>query len=676
MEAMLKKIRKLARKHFQHGKGKWDRLPADSSSTPPAFRARSTPYLTQSSTPPGPLNSGHGQIPERTRVDNGSSGDYAQRMEKRRTGSPYGYSQSLGNVRITNPDSTSASSSTSPASTSSNLVNYDPSPLNNLMTAAHHRKPSPPTTFNVSAVSSSSRVSVADDFLPMNDALTAAVFTTQVFDEGDEPVEQALGAQSPRSAMNPLRLNPPSMPMASPPRQESCSPLDQRENDELGQGIQMLAGSTRSGVATRRSSSIGFAPWPREEDAMASEGNSITRRPSSSSGPYRSTPLGEHLHTRIRQRRLSDRYGPLTTAEFPECLQTLGPYARFPEFTRSSGYRYPQDEPFLFPNEGVQAQDSDLDSGMSGNLTRPAISDYEIYRKSNSSLVFVDHPDEPDKDIYTRPGQPNRPPMSYMHTRYPRHLPAQLVVGAPFPSRGPVSSPPFCRRMSNSFVGAPRRRRLTKARIGPVEQTRKRITSRRQSQLQSYGSVQPASRPQGVRKYHAYMYNSMLQSGRKWNDYTIIESSRENSLGGTGVAQDPEAISAGGNIPSPIPDPDVIALQQNATSNDTISPSTPLTIVPKTISVGAHNPSPTPNPNAVSPLQTEPSGSTTSSPTTPNQNLSIPRQRSLVPHQGSARLRHRQAPRLSSLEPQYQLAALWLQQNNTKISPLEFVNVP
>jgi hypothetical protein len=43
--------------------------------------------------------------------------------------------------------------------------------------------------------------------------------------------------------------------------------------------------------------------------------------------------------------------------------------------------------PFLFPNEGVPAEDMDVDSGISANLIRPAIIGYTIYRKSNSALV-------------------------------------------------------------------------------------------------------------------------------------------------------------------------------------------------------------------------------------------------------------------------------------------------
>ncbi len=58
-----------------------------------------------------------------------------------------------------------------------------------------------------------------------------------------------------------------------------------------------------------------------------------------------------------------------------------------------------------------------VESEMSVNLTRPAILNYTVYRKSNSLMVFVDYPDEPDKDIYKRRAQLNRPPISYMHTR-------------------------------------------------------------------------------------------------------------------------------------------------------------------------------------------------------------------------------------------------------------------
>lgn len=698
--AMFDKFKKFVKNRVHHAKGKADRLPADSSSAPPAPWAKSTPGLTQSSTPRRPQNSGPYPFPKRNRVYNGASEDCALRMEKRRTGSPYAYTQSLGDVRITNPEFTSASSNTSPALTSSNLSNYDPSPISDLMTAAYHRKPSPPSESNLSAVPNSSRVSVADDFSPMNDDLTAAVFTTQVSDESEEPEEHLSEAQSPRSAMNPLRLNPPCMPMVSTPRQESCSPLDGQENRELAaaelplpmnprqssrpgflpsardqEGVRLLPNSTPSRTISRRSSSVKSYLRTRE-DAVASDDHPIIRRPSSSSGPYRSTPLGEHLRTRIRQRRFSGRHGPLTTAEFPKTLQTLGPYARFPKFTRSSAYNFPHDDPFLFPNEGVPGQDRDLDSGMSANLTRPAITQYEIYRKSNSSSVFVDYPDEPDKDIYQRPVKLHRPPMTYMHTRYPRHLPSQLVVGAPFPSRGPVSSPPFCRRVSHSFVSAPRRRRLTKARVGPVEHTLKRIKSRRQSQLQSYGSTRPASRSQGVRKYHAFMYNSMLQSGRKWNDYTIIESSRENSIGGAAATQSYVPFSVG--VPNALPTTETVAIiaRQNATSGDTISSFTSPTMVREAISVGNNTLSTIPDTATIVPLQTQTSGSTTSSPV-PNQSFSTPqtpRQRSLViPHQASARLRHRQAARLASLG---HLAALWLQQNNTIPSPQEFVNVP
>lgn len=695
---MLKKIRKFTRKHLRNGKGKGDRLPADSSSAPPARWARNTPYLTQSATPPQPRISSPCQIPERNRVYQGSSGDYVLKMEKRRTGSPYGYTQSLGDVWITNPDLTSASPRISPASTSANLLNYNPSPLSNLMTAAHHRKPSPPSESNVSTASNLSRVSVADDFLPMNDDLTAAVFTSQVIDESEESEEHEFEAQSPRVAMNPLGLNPPNTAMANPPQQESSTPLyeqadvglpaplpfEPRYSSRPGllprarnqEDIRMPANSTRAGIASRRSSSIGFYPHPRE-NAMTSKDNPIHRRPSSSSGPYRSTPLEEHLQKRIRQRRFSGRHGPLTTAEFPETLQTLGPYARFPKFTRSSGYKFPHDEPFLFSNDGVPAQDRDHDSRMSANLTRPAVLDYTVYRKSNSSLVFVDYPNEPDKDIYTRPVKLNRPPISYMHTRYPRQLPSQLVVGAPFPSRGPVSSPPFCRRVSHSFVGAPRRRRLTKARVGPVEQTFKCFKSRRQSQLQSHGSIRPASRSQKVRKYHAYVYNSVLETGRKWNDYTIIESSRENSLGDMAAMQRPEAVSAAGHIASPTLDTEAIAPTENATTANTASPSTCPTVIPEAFSIGNANLPSTPHTNAAVPLQTRTSGSTTSAPTPLNRNLSIPptpRKRSLVvPRQDSARLRHRRSPRLASLGL---IAAQWLQQNNTNPSPPDLVNVP
>ncbi len=38
--------------------------------------------------------------------------------------------------------------------------------------------------------------------------------------------------------------------------------------------------------------------------------------------------MREHLQTRIRECRFSDRRSPLTTAEFPETLQTLGHYGR------------------------------------------------------------------------------------------------------------------------------------------------------------------------------------------------------------------------------------------------------------------------------------------------------------------------------------------------------------
>lgn len=692
---MFDKFKKFVRKRVHHPKDNGDRQPADPSSAPPAPWTRSTLGLTLPSVPQRPQNPGPYHFPKRNRVYNATSGDYALKMEKRRTGSPHACTQSLGDVRITNPDLTSASSSTSPEfSTFSNLSNYDPSPISHLMTAAYHRKPSPPTESNVSAVSSSSRVSAADDFSPMNDDLTAAVFTTQVSDESEEPEEHLPEAQSPRSAMNPLILNPPNMPMASHPVQEFCSPLDGQDDGKLAaaelplpmkprqssrsgplpsvrdqQGVQMLPGSAPSGTTSRRSPSIESYPRIREGDAVSSEDHPIFLRSSTS------LPLGEHLRTRIGQRRLSGGHGPLTTAEFPGTLQTLGPYARFPEFIRSTGYNFPHDEPFLFPNEGVPGQDRDLDSRISANLTRPPITDYEIYRKSNSSFVVVDYPNEPDKEVYRRPVKLRRPPMTYMHTRYPRHLPSQLVVGAPFPSRGPVSSPPFRRRVSHSFVSAPpRRRRLTKARVGPVEQTFKRIKSRRQSQLQSYGSIRPASRSQGVRKYHAFMYNSMLQSGRKWSDYAIIESSRENSI--AGAAATPSYVPYSVGVSNALQTPDTVP-QQNATGGDTTSSYPFPTIVPEANSVGPNTLSQKPNTATTAPLQTRISGSTTSFPfLTPNPSTPHPppHHSIIIPHQPSARLRHRhEAARLASLG---QLAALWLQQNNTIPSPQDFVNVP
>jgi len=81
--------------------------------------------------------------------------------------------------------------------------------------------------------------------------------------------------------------------------------------------------------------------------------------------------------------------------------------------------------PFLFPNEGVPAEDMDVGSGMSANLIRPAIIGYTTYRKFNFSLIFVDYPNEPDKDIYKRRVQLNRPSNSYMHTRYLRLIGSQ-----------------------------------------------------------------------------------------------------------------------------------------------------------------------------------------------------------------------------------------------------------
>ncbi len=64
----------------------------------------------------------------------------------------------------------------------------------------------------------------------------------------------------------------------------------------------------------------------------------LVRRLLFSFEPYRSTPLGEHLQTRIRHCRFSDRHGPLTTVEFPETLQISSSYARFSAFTRFSDY--------------------------------------------------------------------------------------------------------------------------------------------------------------------------------------------------------------------------------------------------------------------------------------------------------------------------------------------------
>ncbi len=620
---MLREIKKFLRKHIHHGKGGRGSLPANPGSAPPAFLARSTP-------PPRPYRSGPYQMPERNRVYNGSHSSYSQMMERRRTGSAEGYLQSLGDVRVTNPDLAPASSSTSLASTSSNLSNYDPAPLNNLIIASYHRKSSPERA-STAPTTPSSRLSVADEFLPMNDHLTAAIFTAQASNEGTEDPENEFEAESPRGAMNGPRMNPPSKRMASPPSEGSCSPLDgSAVSDE--ESNRMPVRSTPTGIASRRSSSLGFLPGTRE---VTSEDSPYARRPCTSSESTRRTPLAEHLQSRIRQRRSTDRAGPLTTAEFPENLQTLGPYARFPDFTHSSDYTYPHDVPFAYSSEDVRAQGSNAETETSANLTRPPIANYTMYSKSGSTSLFADHPDDPDRDIYNQRIKLERAPILFMHTRYPRHLPAQLVVGAPFPSRGPVTSLPFSRRMSHSFVGAPRRHRVTKARTSHVKETVSRCNSRR-----SQGSISASSPSQRIRKYHAYVYNSTLKTARHWNDYTIIESSRENSVADAAVVQSPEPISADGlNSPLP-PASHAIVPQQQHTASATTTPTTPSTL--------------------------------------PNRNLSIPRterRRSANLRHGYARLRLRRAARLEGIRPEYQLAAMWLEQNNTN-AEREFVNIP
>ena len=681
---MLRKFKKFVRKHVDHGKSKRE-VPSASR-----LASTSTPDLRSSTTSTSPYNTGPRLMPQQHQVHNGSFSGYRRVGEEPRNGSAIPYSQSLGDVRITNPDPTPASSSESLVATSSNMAHWDPTHINNLITSMQHQRNNPPRSSGGSTVSLSSNLSRTSllEIAPINDVLTAAAFNASVSDEDRDSHQHEMDTWSTMVQMNPLRLNPPSMPMARPALQPDSPPqlnaqegvksaasslklprpasrLDFYQDSPSQSDEQEESRSAAIPVELPRSASrLDFYPKSLEDNGMASKNISAVGQQSSSIEMYPDRPLAEHLQTRIAHWRSTTCPGPLTTAEFPEelpeALQTLGPYARYPDFKRSSSYRYPHDEPFFFSQEDVRRHNRGIKT--SANLTRPPIDNYWIRRGSNSNELFID---EPDREIYNRRSvELNHPPISYLHSRYPRHLPTQLMVGFPFPSRGPVSAPPFRARIRHSVVrrypkNSIRNPRNRRARTREVSQTLNRLRRSRRSQAQEHGSIgatDPSRRP---RRYHSFDYHPLRQIARQW-DHTIMEESRENSISDASVAQVQELSGAEAQVaPSPRL-PDVVAPQQSVRPTMS-SPSFSFTPgldgpVAHQIATSEDSASISTNPLSVS-------------------NISL-RSSSAANRRDYIRTRMSRAARINSFRRDYQLTVQWLEQNNARRPSQEFINIP
>lgn len=635
---MLEKIKNLTHK-FHSGRDRRNVQSANSSSALPALGSSISTNLLQPFAHSLSYTSDPYQLDERDRVYNG-----LHRGEAHRNGSPAIYAQSQGELTIANPEATPAALTYSEAPTSSNLSNYDPSPLGDLVTSMHHRTASPQRDAagsGVSLGSDSSRTSISSiasmtDFCPMNADLTAAVFTMQASGGANEFQDgRRLGGPLPRPSMNPLRLNPPNRPVVTPASRQDLPlldeqgdvafaatslqpPMEPRQSSRLGfypairdeEGIRLSVSSTRS-VASRPSSGPELSAQRREKDVTKSEVTS-SPDPSSITEPNPQRPLGEYLQTRITQRRRTDIPGPTTTAEFPAVLRAQGPYTRFPAFRRSSGFRYPHDEPFHFSSLDVRA--SDLDFGTS-NLTRPPIPNYRILRRSSSGAhILRAHSGEPDRDIYKRRISLSARPILYLHSRYPRHLPPQLLPRAPFPSTGPVTRPSFRERTAHHLIGVPtrRERRFWRAKPREMTKTLERFRSRRRFERERLGSARVASRGRKTRGSHSWFDDGMRRGARRWGDYTIFEEQVEYSVCGAVV----EETDAGGELRA---DANVPALQHMTAENEDTNASTetPRTTLappstpspPSTTPVltrnfhltelwlQQNNPSPNPNPN-------------------------------------------------------------------------------
>ena len=652
---MLRKVKKFVRKHFHSGEGTREPSKGGSRSIRRILRHKSTPDLTQSISAPYLHNPGHYQMPQPARFNNVSLGGYPQGGEVERNGSMVGYSQSLGELTITNPDPSPVESTVSLASTFSNLSDYDPGPLGHLVTAAKYRKRSDPAASRRESFSSNSSRISNSEFCSMSDDLTAAIFTTAVSPEGSNSPENSSEAMSPRQTMNGLKMHPPSIPMRS-------AAIPQASRTPLHEQADVKTVSLISPVQTdyRKTSSPGQVPCADDEEAVSGSVNSAapvgTPTPLSRLGSYPqsreeddSISVKEHIQGRIKERRSTDCFGLFTTAEFPEELHTLGPYSRFPGFTHSSDYQYPHDQPFDFAGVETPPDDNDHDLGMSANLTRDSIADYAVERHSSTTgSVHMDHPDDADREIYKHAQTLNNP-ILYMHTRYPRHLPSQLVVAAPNPSRGPVKSRPIHSRISHSLIDLPPRRRSRRQsatrtnRFADLMKSSSRMRKRRRSQIRRLGSLSNANRGQQVRGYHAFMYNSMRRQARQWNDYALIETSRNNSIASTvAAAQGPIAASVSRERPP---------LTSNA---DTVIP-------PQTASSGPPLPYPT-TPTRIPTIPGTP-------PRRPALTLCTSFSRSY------SDLRLRQDSRIMGLSSAYQPGQRWLEQNNTNDSPQEHFNI-
>ena len=681
---MLGKFKKFVRKHVGHGKAKREAASAN------RLASISAPDLRPSTSSLSPYNTDLHVMPQRHQVYSASFGGYRRAGEEPRNGSAITYSQSLGDVRITNPDPTPAASSESLVSTSANVAHWNPMHLNNLITSGEYRRNSPLRSSGGSSVSlssNSSRTSLLE-IAPVNDDLIAAMHTTPLSDEGIETHEHEINARSPRVQMNPLRLNPPSMPMARPGSQPEPRPrLDQQEEvKSTASPTELLRPASRldfyrdapsqineqgefesaGAIAelARPASRLDFYPESLEEPDLRSESGSPVGGPPSSSETYSGRPLAEHVQTWIHQRRNTTYPGPLTTAEFPEelpeALQTLGPYARYPDFERSSCYRYPHDEPFFYAQEDVRRHDSNI--GTSANFTRPPVDNYWIRCGSNSDELFIY---EPDRDIYRRLSMElNHPPITYLHSRYPRNLPAQLIIGSPFPSRGQVSARPFRARIHHSVVrrypkNSIRHPRHRRARMREVSQTLNRLRPSRRSQTQEHGSIGAADPLRRTRRYHSFDYHPIRQVARQW-DHTIMESSRENSVSEPTVSQAHELSEAEAQTaPSPrLPELDASQLSVRPTM-----PSPTFSFTPGLDGPVAH---PIATRDNTAPI---PASSLSVSSTSQRSSSSANRR-------DYTRLRMRRAARINSFRRDYQITVQWLEHKNTRRPSQDFVNIP